>query len=109
MAKKPKIRDEFFVQVAIPFQFRQLFTYSVPHNLKPQIDIGVRVVVPFAKRTLTGFVISISNKTEYTKEIKSIIDVLDDRPIFNEKTYKFYEWLADYYLCSIGEALRNSV
>ncbi|MBN1637670.1 MAG: primosomal protein N', partial [Ignavibacteriales bacterium] len=109
MTKRSKIRLELFVQVAVPLPFRKLFTYSVPDELKSQIQIGVRVVIPFAKRTLTGFVITASDKSEYTKGIKPIVDVLDDKPIFNEKSYKFYEWLADYYLCSIGEALRNSV
>lgn len=109
MTKRTKIQSEIFVQVAIPLPVRKLFTYSVPSELKSQIQIGIRVVVPFAKRTLTGFVISVKGKAEYTKEIKPIFDVLDDKPIFDEKIYKFYKWVADYYLCSIGEALRNSV
>ena len=96
-----------FVEVVFPLPFRKAFTYSVPKELDEFVKVGVRAVAPFGKRTLTGFIINTPNSTSLKKdEVKFISEILDDRPIFNNKTIKFYEWLADYYLCSLGEALK---
>lgn len=98
-----------FVEVVFPLPFRKAFTYSVPDDLQEQVKVGVRAVAPFGKRTLTGFIINTSSKTSVKEEIKPIKDILDDIPIIDKNTLKFYEWLSDYYLCSLGEALKLAV
>ena len=98
-----------YAKVVFPLPFRNAFTYSIPEELEELVMIGVRVVVPFGKRTLTGFVIGVSKKAETDHKIKPIQDVLDSLPIFGKDELKFYEWVSDYYISSLGEALRNSV
>jgi primosomal protein N' (replication factor Y) (superfamily II helicase) len=98
-----------FAEVVFPLPFRKAFTYSVPAELQDQAKPGVRAVAPFGKRTLTGFILNISSKTTVKEEIKPIRDIIDDIPIVDKYTLKFYEWLSDYYLCSLGEALRLAV
>jgi len=98
-----------FAQVIFPLPFRNSFTYSIPADLIDFVKVGVRVVVPFGKRVLTGFVVNISEKTDVKEKIKPIRDVLDDKPIFNKDSLKFYEWISEYYISSLGEALKNSV
>lgn len=98
-----------FAQVVFPLPFRNSFTYKIPAEIEDLVSVGVRVVVPFGKRVLTGFVIDVCETTEVTETIKPIRDVLDEMPIFGEESIKFYEWISEYYLCSLGEALRNSV
>ncbi len=98
-----------FAEVVFPLPFRNSFTYSIPKVFEENTKIGVRVVAPFGKRTLTGFVVNVKSKTSIKEKIKSIRDVLDTQPIFNKESLKFYEWISDYYLCSLGEALKNSV
>ena len=98
-----------YCQVVFPLPFRNSFTYSIPKELEEFVKIGVRVVTPFGKRILTGFVISITQETELKEKIKPIQDVLDEKPIFDEKELKFYEWISEYYISSLGEALRNAV
>lgn len=96
-----------FVEIVFPLPFRKAFTYSVPKDLESFTKIGVRAVAPFGKRTLTGFIVNLPEKIELKKdEVKPITDILDDKPIFTNKTIKFYEWLSEYYLCSLGEALK---
>ncbi len=96
-----------FVEIVFPLPFRKAFTYSVPNDLQELVKVGVRAVAPFGKRTLTGFIINLSDSSTLKKdEVKPITDILDDKPIFTDKTLKFYEWLSDYYLCSLGEALK---
>lgn len=97
-----------YAQVVFPLPFRNPFTYSVPKEFWDSVQVGVRVVVPFGKRVMTGFVISLSETTD-VKETRPIRDVLDEYPIFDSAALKFYEWISEYYLSSVGEALRNSV
>ena len=98
-----------FAEVVFPLPFRNSFTYSIPEDLEENIMVGVRVVAPFGKSTLTGFVIKVREKTDVKEKIKPISDVLDNQPIFSKESLKFYEWISDYYLSSLGEALKNSV
>lgn len=97
-----------YAQVVFPAPFRNAFTYSIPAHLKDDVQVGMRVLVPFGKRYQTGFVIGFEEKTEL-ENVKDIRDVLDTLPIFDEKALQFYNWLSDYYISSLGEALKNAV
>jgi primosomal protein N' (replication factor Y) len=98
-----------YAKVVFPLPFRNAFSYLIPDELEELVQTGVRVVVPFGKRTLTGFVTELMQQADTEHNIKPILDVLDKHPIFDETDIKFYEWISDYYICSLGEALRNSV
>ncbi len=98
-----------YVEVVFPLPFRNSFTYSVPREYETLVQIGVRAVVPFGKRTLTGFIINKSETTNVEGKIKPLNDIIDDKPIFNKKALKFYKWLSEYYLSSLGEAIKLSV
>ena len=98
-----------YAQVVFPLPFRNEFTYSIPKEFEKVVKLGVRVVVPFGKRVLTGFIVGTSDKTNIKEKIKPIRDVLDEKPIFDKESLKFYEWVSDYYLSSLGEALKNCV
>ena len=98
-----------YVEVVFPLPFRKAFTYRVPEDLEPYAVNGVRAVAPFGKRTLTGFIVNTSFETSVSEKIKSISDILDETPIINDLTLKFYQWISDYYLSSLGEALRLAV
>lgn len=98
-----------FAEIVFPLPFRNVFTYSVPPDLTSMAKVGVRAVVPFGKRILTGFIINITETTTVTGKIKAVQDILDACAIFSPESLRFYEWISDYYLSSLGEALRNSV
>lgn len=98
-----------FAQVVFPLPFRNTFSYSIPEEFSASVKFGVRVVVSFGRRILTGYVVGITETADDVKRIKSIQDVLDDKPIFTDSDLKFYEWMAEYYISSLGEALRYAV
>ena len=98
-----------FAEVVFPQPFKNSFTYSIPDELFDQIKIGKRVLVPFGKWKTTGFVIKISDSTTVKEKIKPIEDVLDDFEIFDSESLKFYQWISEYYISSLGEALKNSI
>ena len=98
-----------FAEIVFPLPFRKPFTYIIPNEFKQFAKPGVRAVAPFGKRILTGFIITIMDKTEFSEKLKPISDLLDDKPIFSSNDFKFYQWISDYYLCSLGEALKLGV
>lgn len=98
-----------YVEIVFPLPFRKAFTYFVPKEFEKHAKVGVRAIAPFGKRTLTGFIITKLKTVSIKETIKPIIDIIDEQPIIDKYGFKFYEWLADYYLCSLGEALKLAV
>ncbi len=95
-----------YVQVALPVPLYKTFTYSVPEHLTGSCGAGVRVVVPFGKRTMTGVVVDESDVTDLEK-VRAVLDVLDHDPIFSAEMLRFAEWMSEYYLSPLGETLRS--
>jgi primosomal protein N' (replication factor Y) len=98
-----------FVKIVFFLPMRNAFTYAVPEHLRDVARFGVRAVAPFGKRTLTGVIVETLEENDTKHEAKEIYDVIDKRPIINRTQLEFYKWLSDYYVCSLGEALRLTV
>ncbi len=99
---------ERFVEVAVPLPVTGTFTYSVPEPLKDAATLGVRVLVPFGNRKVTGFVVGVADSAE-VERVKPIIDVLDVDPVVDANMIELTRWIADYYLASWGEVLRTAL
>lgn len=99
-----------FADVILPLPLKQLFTYSIPDDLANDIDIGKRVIVQFGSRKIyTAIVHSIHQNAPIEYKTKDIVSVLDEMPIVNNIQLKLWEWIADYYMCSIGEVFKAAL
>ncbi len=97
--------EPLFVEVIVPLAVEGSFTYRVPENLRQHVKIGTRVEVEFGKsKRYSGLILNISNSTRWL-QIKDIIDVLDTEPIVTHYQISFWHWLAEYYVCSLGEIM----
>ncbi len=93
-----------YVDVLLPRPLEGTFTYAVPEGMS--VTAGVRVVVPFGQRQrLTGLVRRRAPAPPAGMEIKPVEQVLDDQPLVTETHFRFWEWMADYYLCTPGEVM----
>src|ERR1035437_6484280 len=99
-------KNRMFAEVVFPLPFRNTFTYSVPVEFEDLAKVGVRMVAPFGKRVLTGFIVNIQKKTSVQGNIKPLSDILDEKPIYSLDDLKFYEWVAEYYICSDRKSTR---
>jgi primosomal protein N' (replication factor Y) len=97
-----------YVNVALPVPINKLFTYIVPDDLKSDVAIGKRVIVPFGKQELTGIIVEVSNESAWHK-LKEIKDVLDPKPIFSDEMLRLTRWISDYYFSSWGEVLKSAL
>lgn len=93
-----------FAEIVFPLPIDHAFTYRVPENLRGDIRCGHRVLAPFGNRRITGFVVGLKDKCDLT-DVRDIEDLLDPHPVFSQGMLKLTRWVADYYLCSWGEAL----
>ncbi|MBN7812536.1 primosomal protein N' [Algoriphagus sp. H41] len=95
-----------FADIVLPVPIPRMFTYKIPPLLKPQIQIGQRVIVQFGKKkVLTGIIGKVHNKPPQAYEAKPILDILDDQPSVNPLQIRFWVWMAEYYFCHIGEVM----
>ena len=102
--------NTLFAELLLPVPIPKLFTYRVPAQFTDVILPGQRAIVPFGDRKiLTGIVISTSHQppTEYTA--KSLLDLLDSYPSVSQTQLRFFEWIAQYYVCSNGEVLNAAL
>lgn len=96
-----------FAQIILPLNLKGTFTYKVPEELLPKIEVGMRVLVSFrGKKIYTGIVAEIHNRAPETFVPKEIISILDEFSILPQQQIEFWNWLSDYYLCNIGEIYR---
>jgi primosomal protein N' (replication factor Y) len=92
--------------IAVNIPSAKTFTYSVPGEMEEALAIGKRVLVPFGKRKVTGYVTEITDLSE-RENLKNIIEILDKRPLFTKEDLKFYRWVSDYYMHPLGKSLRE--
>ncbi|EHQ30157.1 replication restart helicase PriA [Mucilaginibacter paludis] len=103
-------RETLFVEVILPLAIAKNYTYRVPFELNDSVAIGKRVVVQFGKSKLyTAIISSIGNQAPEKYEAKYIIDIMDDAPVVNARQLLFWKWLADYYLCHVGEVMNAAL
>ena len=93
-----------FAEVVFNIPIDHAYTYRVPDEIALILP-GMRVLAPFGKRTITGIVINVSKDTSYTSP-KSLIDVLDTKPLISEKIMELMNWISDYYVTSLGQTLQ---
>ena len=76
------------------------FTYLIPEKFKNKLKIGMKVVVPFGKVTINGFVINIKDTTENT-DLKEIISITNEEFSLNKELLELGKYLKESTLCTL--------
>lgn len=72
----------------------QTFDYLIPEQFQEMLRPGMRVIIPFGPRKITGFVIERIAQSDF-EHLKAIIDVLDVTPVLTDELLHVGQWLAD--------------
>ncbi|HAL81807.1 MAG TPA: primosomal protein N' [Mucilaginibacter sp.] len=103
-------RETFFVEVILPLAIAKNYTYRVPFEMNEMVMVGKRVVVQFGKSKLyTAIIAAISKLAPEKYQAKYIIELLDDHPVVTTEQLHFWQWLADYYMCNVGEVMNAAL
>lgn len=100
----------FFVEVILPLALDKTFTYQVSeaefHYIKP----GMRIAVPFGKTKIyTALALEVHQNQPLHYQAKEIHEIIDEKPIVNPYQLKHWFWIAEYYMCSIGEVYKSAI
>ena len=97
-----------FAETLLPLALPGTYTYRIPEEMK--LSIGMRVLVPFGrKKIFTAIVMTLHDREPKGYDVKEILGTLDDKPIVRHPQLDFWQWIADYYLCSMGEVYKAAV
>ena len=97
-----------FAETLLPLAIPGTYTYRIPEGMR--LSIGMRVLVPFGrKKIFTAIITSLHDREPRGYDVKEILGTLDDKPILRHPQLEFWQWIADYYLCSMGEVYKAAV
>ncbi|MFT4062243.1 MAG: primosomal protein N' [Edaphocola sp.] len=99
-----------FAEVILPLHLPFTLTYGVPVDLQQAIIPGMRVEVNMGKnKVYAGVVLSLHQHKPEQYQVKPIRNLIDDKPIVTRQQLAFWQWIAQYYLCSIGDVMKAAL
>jgi len=106
----PLEQGSLFIDLILPVPVGRYFTYCLPSKFNDKIKVGQRAIVPFGSRKIiTGIVANVHSNAPKDFEIKFISELLDDNETITEFQFRLFEWIADYYMCTLGEVLNAAL
>ena len=95
-----------FADLILPVPIPKLFTYRVSRAMSGTIKVGARVIVQFGKnRVMTAVVANLHHTPPTNYQAKYILELLDEEPLVMTSQLELFRWMAEYYLCNIGEVM----
>jgi primosomal protein N' (replication factor Y) len=102
--------DNHFADIILPLAVKGTFTYMIPEELTDSIFPGSRILVQFGRDKLySGIVYRIHNENPKGIFARPVSRILDPFPVVNEIQLKHWSWIAEYYMCSIGEVMKAAL
>ena len=96
----------FFADILLPLPLPATYTYRIPREMNETLSFGKRVVVPFGKNKLySGLVVAVHENVPPFSFVKYIVDVIDDLPVVTPQQFELWQWIAQYYMCTLGEVM----
>lgn len=104
------MQKKLFVDIILPLALPKLYTYSVPNELVNELKVGVRVTVQFGKKKLYSAIVHrIHSNPPEAYQTKDILQVIDAEPLVSGIQLKFWEWMASYYMCPLGDVMKAAL
>ena len=99
------------VEVAVGLPVFKTFHYRIPEKMRDSLQIGMRVLVPFKGRKVTGFSIDLLEQPpkEVEEKLREVEDLLDEAPLVDPQMLRFYRWISNYYLYPLGEVIKTGL
>ena len=99
-----------YADLILPLPLSGTFTYHVPDEWAELCTAGKRAVVQFGKKKFYSAIIYKVHENKPTEyRTKGILSILDDEPIIHKEQFRFWKWMADYYMCTLGEVYRAAL
>jgi primosomal protein N' (replication factor Y) (superfamily II helicase) len=101
-----------YADVALPVHVGQTFTYRLPTAVRNLAQPGARILVPFGRKLVVGYIVNLHSKSsadDATFEIKEAEELIDAVPLISADVLELTRWVADYYVAAWGEVLKAAL
>ena len=99
-----------YADVILPLPVPGMFTYQVGDGEISRVKPGMRVTVQFGRRKIyTALIRRLHDVKPASYEVKGILSLLDDEPVVNERQFLLWEWISEYYMCTLGEVFKAAL
>lgn len=100
-----------FAELLLPVPLDQTFTYIIPDQFEAVVQVGQRVSAPFGRsHVYTGIIVALTpHRPETDYELRPILEVLPGGPVIRHYQHTFWQWMAHYYMCAIGEVMKAAL
>ena len=113
----PELKPEAlpaFVEAVLPVPLRRAFTYRIPAEMQASLKVGMRLSLPFGRRTMIGYAVGLHSEVPADVDIdisriKDVIEIKDDESMVTDEILRLTQWTADYYASFWGEMLKASL
>ena len=99
------MKSDRLVDIILPLAIADVYTYLIPEAM-PYPQIGMRVLVPLGKKHIVGIVYrKHEGDLPQNIRIREVLQVIDQQAIVTAEQLRLWEWLSQYYMCTLGEVL----
>lgn len=98
-----------FADCVVPLPLEGVFTYKVPAHLDRLVQVGCRVNVPFGQKKQYAALVTRLHEEKPEYETKDILAVLDEERMLLPGQYRLWQWVAEYYMCTVGEVYKAAI
>lgn len=91
---------------AATYAIDKLYSYRVPDELREQVQIGTRVLVPFGFGNKRAEAVVLAFREDVGgHKLKPVIEVLDDTPILTAQQLKLAAWMRERLYCTFFDCV----
>jgi primosomal protein N' (replication factor Y) len=103
-----------YAEVAVPLRVMQTFTYRLPLALRAEARLGSRLLVPFGRKRITGYIVALLEELDpaadlQEEDVKEAEELLDAEPLLTPEILEITRWVAEYYAAPWGEVLKAAL
>lgn len=98
-----------FVDCIVPLPLEGVFTYNVPAHLSQKVQVGCRVNVPFGQKKQYAALVTRVHEEQPSYQTKDILAILDEEKMLLPNQLKLWQWVAEYYMCTLGEVYKAAI
>ena len=93
-------------KIVTEVSLNQEFDYRIPEALRNKLKVGSQVNIPFNNRNIKGFVVGFSQFSKFENSLKSITDIVGDKPLIPHSVVNLAYWISDYYCSPIENSIK---
>lgn len=98
-----------FADCIVPLPLEGVFTYNVPAHLSQKVQVGCRVNVPFGQKKQYAVLVVRVHGEQPGYQTKDILAVLDEERMLLPNQLALWQWVAEYYMCTLGEVYKAAI